>query len=152
MDHIVRQIEASEPAPPDREPWQWPQWMKPRWPEFQRPKFLTPGQQAGWPHLNRPAWLGGQPAQTPAWNGNQTTGRGGGFFSEAGQNFNDWRQRTGENFRAGSENLRSATAESWQRMTSGLPKPGWMGPSTQQPVQPPPRSADQWGGQRVDRY
>ncbi len=149
MDHIVRQIEAAEPAPPDREPFALPQWMKPRWPEFQRPKFLTPGKQPSWPQLQRPAWLGG-PTNPPAWNANRSGT--GGFLGDAGKNMNDWRQRTGENFRQGSESFRSTTSDAWQRMTSGFQKPGWLGQPAQQPVQPPLRSADQWGGQRVDRY
>lgn len=150
MDHIVRQIEAAEPAPPEREPIALPAWMKPRWPEFQRPKFLTPGHKPAWPQLQRPAWLGGQ-ANPPAWNANRN--QQGGFFSDAGKNLNDWRQRTGENFRQGSENFRSATSDAWQRMTSGFQSSGWSGQQqSQQPVQPPVRSADQWNGQRVDRY
>ncbi len=104
------------------------------------------GNQTGWLGLPRPSWLQPRDPNAPGFF-EQANERSRAFWGRTQEGFSHFTTRTGESFKTMNQNIRTATSESWARITgaakSGDPRSG--------EVKPPVGDNETWLNKNQDR-
>jgi hypothetical protein len=104
------------------------------------------GNQTGWLGLPRPSWLQPRDPNTPSFI-EQASERSRAFWGRTQEGFSHFTTRTGESFKTMNQNIRTATSESWARITGA----GKAGDSRAGEVKPPVGDNETWLNKNQDR-
>lgn len=100
----------------------------------------------GWLNLPKPNWMQARDPAAPGFF-QQAGEKSRAFWSRTNEGMSNFASKTGESFRSMNQNLRSATNETWSKITGSHKRNETMGSG----VKPPVRNADNWFSKNKDR-
>lgn len=121
--------------------------MRMPWGDGAKNNVVEPaGGNAGWLGFPRPSWLQPKDPNAPTLM-EQASERSRAFWSRTQDGWSHFSTKTGESFRNMNQNIRTATSESWARMTGGSAA----GEQRPGEVRPPVGDNENWLNKNKDR-